>query len=469
MRCHALTLLCVIAILPSAARAHVSEQGFVLLLPTDLYILGGCLAVIATILAVSLVPGRILSWLFTPISLRMSNPTDTLREVISLLSLVGLCMLIWLGITGPRDPLTNVLPLMIWTGWWIILVSVIGLFGNIWEFINPWTGFYRLVFGRNRTAPVLSLPDRWDVFPAFVLFLAFFGFLVADPKPDDPDRLAGLVAGYWLFNFAGLSLFGEKVWTTRCDPFAVAFALLSSVSVFGRHRGPAIGCPAWKIAQAPEVSIGMAVFSLSILAAGSFDGLKETFWWMARIGVNPLEFPGRTAVFWSSLGGLLLAVASLCAVFSGVVWAGSRIADTLAPRTAGPGAFRLFCAFAPAVLPIALAYHISHFLVSFLIGGQYLLAAIGDPQAQGANFLGLGTVRVTTGFLNTTESVRLIWLTQAGVVVAGHILSVLVSHHLMLRLYGRNRTAILSQIPMGIFMIFYTWFGLWLLAAPRGV
>jgi hypothetical protein len=111
----------------------------------------------------------------------------------------------------------------------------------------------------------------------------------------------------------------------------------------------------------------------------------------------------------------------------------------------------------------------SHFMITFLVDGQYLLAAIGDPLANGSNYMGLGQIRVTTGFLNTPDSVKQIWLTQAAIVVIGHILAVLVSHHAALTLFGTQRRAILSQLPIAAFMIGYTFFGLWLLATPRGV
>ena len=39
-----------------------------------------------------------------------------------------------------------------------------------------------------------------------------------------------------------------------------------------------------------------AAFVTLVLASVSFDGLRETFWWLARLGINPLDFPGRSAV-----------------------------------------------------------------------------------------------------------------------------------------------------------------------------
>ena len=463
----ALSLMLLILI-PVGAQAHVSEQAFVLLLPTRAYIIGGCLSVLASILLVSFLPKRVTERLFAARLLSWPALPHWLRHGVSLLSTILLVFLIYLGMTGPHDPLSNLLPLMIWTGWWIVLVSLIGVLGNLWLWVNPWSGLYRLIFGRTPAPPALHLPDRWGVWPAWALFMAYFSFFIADPAPSDPDRLATIVASYWLFSFAGMALFGAQTWMARCEPFSIAFTLLARVSVFGGGTRRGFGMPGWDLMSPHPYAVGLGVFALTLLASGSFDGLKESFWWLGLINVNPLEFPGRSAVITSSLIGLALAVIGLVTAFALVVWACRAIAVAGKPREPQPSFAVVFAALAPAVLPIALGYHISHFMVSFLIEGQYLLAAISDPLANGANLFGWADRRVTAGFLNSLDSVFIIWLTQLGVVVGGHILSVLVSHRVALQLFGDARRAALSQIPLGAFMVLYTLFGLWLLATPRG-
>ena len=49
---------------------------------------------------------------------------------------------------------------------------------------------------------------------------------------------------------------------------------------------------------------------LLTLSAVSFDGLSKTFWWLGLGGINPLEFPGRTAVMGRNSLGLLLSWAA---------------------------------------------------------------------------------------------------------------------------------------------------------------
>ena len=221
------------------------------------------------------------------------------------------------------------------------------------------------------------------------------------------------------------------------------------------------GLPGWQIATGRAWPKGVALMAVLLLGTGSFDGLNETFWWLGQLGINPFEYPGRSAVVWQSLIGLFLANALLIAVLCATIWLGLRLAHSDIGLTQG---FRLF---APSVLPIALGYHVAHYLPSFLVDGQYALVALSDPFLTGADLLRLGEFYVSTGFFNTQASVRVIYLTQAGAVVAGHILAVLLAHALALRALPNPHAALLSQAPLAVFMIGYTLFGLWLLASPR--
>jgi len=220
--------------------------------------------------------------------------------------------------------------------------------------------------------------------------------------------------------------------------------------------------PGWQIAHGARHGLGAGLFALLLLGAGSFDGLNETFWWLGQLGLNPLEFPGRSAVITPTLAGLAAANIALIGVFGLCTWIGQRMAGGGVTLHAG------VVAFAPAILPIALGYHIAHYLVSFMVDGQYVLVAISDPLHRGWDLLGLGAHSVTTGFLNTQATVKVIWLSQAGAVVIGHVIAILLAHVLALQLYQSRRKAVLSQLPLAVFMVAYTCFGLWLLASPRG-
>jgi hypothetical protein len=114
-----------------------------------------------------------------------------------------------------------------------------------------------------------------------------------------------------------------------------------------------------------------------------------------------------------------------------------------------------------------LAYHFAHYLPSLLVDGQSIPIVLTDPWGVGADLLGLGPRHVTLGLFNRLETVRLIWLAQAGAVVAGHVTALLLSHVIAMRLFPDPRRAAISQAPVIGFMVCYTLFGLWLLASPH--
>lgn len=438
------------------AMAHVSEQGFVLLLPTGAYISAGVAVVALTVVALFAVPDRVVRRMFST-RLLPSKDFGKLQILTSLLSFCLMLFGIYIGVYGPRDPLSNLMPLGFWTIGWIALVSLAAFLGNLWIWVNPWMGPYRLL-GINE--PVLRMPDSIGVWPATLILVAFAAFLLADPAPDDPARLAHLVAGYWAFTFAGMLLFGPK-WCHSAELGHALFAAFASMATLRLREPAGIGGPGWQIAQSPPVPAA-GIFALTMLGVGSFDGLNETFWWLGQIGVNPLEFPGRSAIIGVTLLGLIGAILGLMAVFVLVIWMGMALAHQRVPLGQACGWLAL------CVLPIAVVYHMAHYLTAFIVGIQYTIAATTDPFATGADLLGIQPFRVTTGFFNRVDTVRLIWVTQAVLVILGHVWSVLLAHRVAITLFGDHRRAAIATLPLSVFMIGYTFLGLWLLAAPKG-
>lgn len=452
MRLIALSGLC-LAMMARALWAHASEQGFVLLLPTDVYIATGGATVTLTVVLLAVLPNRVAETLFR--SLVVTGTRARLRHGVSVLVALILGWLIWRGLVGTRDPVENPLPLVIWVVFWVGLVSVQGLLGDVWRWINPWTGPAAVLRRMTGARAALRYPRALGYWPGVLGLLAFAGFLMADPAPTDPGRLAVVIGLYWAAMLAGVALYGAP-WLLRAEAITVLMRAYARMGLFGRAgRGLALGLPGWQVLTGPKVGLGLAVFILVMLGCGSFDGLNETFWWLGILGLNPLEFPGRSAVVLPNLLGLVAANMVLVAAFAACLWLGERIAGGRVSLR------RLVCLYAPTILPIALAYHIAHYLTSFLVDGQYVIAALSEA-------LNLGHLHVTTGFLNTPGPVRLIWLTQAGVVVAGHVIAILLAHALALRGDRGTRNAVLGQTPLALFMIAYTVFGLWLLASPRG-
>ena len=455
--------------------AHVSQQGIVLLLPTGTYISSGCLAVIFSMIIVTILPHHLVFKIFCTkeLKLKVIEPlvrSEHLASTASMVSLTVVICLILLGLAGSRDPLTNLMPLAIWTFFWIFLYMMHCVVGNIWAWINPWTGAWKLLTGDLKG--IFRLPAQLGKWPAVFLFFLFYLFIIVDLAPDDPARLSIVVFSYLCFNFLGMALFGRRPWMRNVECFSVLFTLLSRLAPIQYDRvvrSWRLGLPGWRAIAGNGSSISQSFFLLTILACGSFDGVNETFWWLAQIGINPLAFPGRSAVVIESTAGLLIALMLVCAAFALTICLSCRLVTPTNGRARGKISYiNIFNTITVTALPITAVYHGSHYYISFLVNSQYLAAALSDPLANGNNLLGLTDYQVTTGYLADIASVRRIWLTQAGLVVCGHILAVLMAHYLIARHFSARKDAIAFHVPVAIFMAAYTWFGLWLLAAPKG-
>ncbi|AKS45138.1 hypothetical protein SAMN05444287_0229 [Octadecabacter temperatus] len=459
-------LLAALLLKSGAAHGHAADQGFVLLLPTAAYISGGTAVVAATIALLFILRASVLDRVLSPIDTGLSRGRLRPQKLLQFVSSGGFLALIWLGISGPTDPQANLMPLVLWTVWWMAMFVVQGFVFDIWRLFNPLVGFYDFLMSGHKSP--LRLSKKLSVWPAVLVFTAFMGFVLADTAPNDPERLAWFAFMYWLFTFLGMTLFGRDAWLRQVECFTVLFDLLGTMRIAGGLKTVKLGFPGWQAFQSKEFGLSHAMFVLVLLASGSFDGLHETFWWLAKLGVNPLEYPGRTAMVASTTLGLAAGIISLTLLFAGAVWVG-LLAVTHHDEHTLPKFKQAFIRFSITLLPIAIGYHFAHYFVSFLVQIQVVVATLADPLAKGWNLFGLGGVRVKVGFLTVPETVKLIWLFQAGIVVLSHVLAVLLSHKTAEMFCTRRQNVLRLQLGLSFVMVVYTIFGLWLLASPRGV
>lgn len=428
-------LACALAAGASGAAAHTGERGFVMLLPTGIYITGGALAVVLSFVVMALLPSRALAR-FTSVSPAATRPVPRWPSALSLLLVIVLLAAGWFG---SRDPLENPLPTTVWMLWWVGFTFAVAVLGDLWRVLNPW---------RCLAAPfsVAKLPERVAYWPAVALFFAFAWFELIYPAPQDPEILAFAVGAYLLFTIAAAAFFGLPAWLERGEAFSVFFRTVGRLA------------PPWRGLLAGEhLPPSMVAFVLLALASVSFDGLSRTFWWLGLLGENPLEHPGRSELVAANSAGLLATFFVFLAVYTAAAWAGARLAGA---KDAGYGYYVL------AIVPIAFGYHFAHYFPTFLVDSQYAARALSDPFDLGWNLLGTRDMHVRTSFLSHHSSVYAIWNVQVAAIVAAHVAAVFVGHVLALRRLGSARTALVSQLPMTVLMVGYTILGLWLLSTP---
>ena len=465
-------------ICPAVASAHVGGGAFILLLPTHLYVAGGAIVVALSFALVVLLPPRVFQRL-EMLSLRLSLPAcrwrDGVSAAASLLSLAAIALLVTAGFVGSRDPLANPLPLFVWTVWWIGFTYLHAAFGNLWAHVNPWTGLYRLLTAagrlrRRREHPPFDYPAWAGHWPAVAGFLAFAWFELIHPAPSDPAVLASAVASYVLFHFAGALAFGER-WLREAEPFSVFFRMVSWLAPIaegarsgrepgsGARREVELTFPGLWLLRTEARTVSLAAFVLLVLSSVSFDGLSRTFAWLSLLGVNPLAYPGRTALVAANTLGFLGVFVGLALAYGAAVGLLALLARIRTPLTT------LVTLFTLPLVPIACGYHFAHYLPVFLVDVQYAIRATSDPLARGWDLLGTRDLPVVTSFLSDPARVYAIWHTQVALIVAAHVAGVVIAHALALRPSGRA-PALASQVPMLLLMIGYTTLGLWLLSTP---
>lgn len=436
-------------LLPSAAFACALPPSIILTLPTGWYMTGAALTVLLTAL-------------FGAAAERLPDPQPRLlweRQVIlpdTLTSYLSfLCFLVLLGVgwLGARDPMHNLMTLVFWTGVWIALPLGSMLLGNLWRPINPWTGpvrIARLLLNRRGSVGL----SRLGHLPAVLGYAGFVWFQIISLSPDDPFVLATAAATYWLVIFALAVAEGED-WLEKGEFLTVLMGWLSRVAPLWlditRNRARRmLGWPGAQVLRMPPLTASEIALVTMALAALTFDGLAETFWWQGLIGENPLEPSGRSGVMWDNTLGLVLVWALTAGTILGAIWLGRAFGGRFAT---GP----IMLSF----LAIAAGYHAAHNLVTLLTAGQYTLAALNDPLFRGDSLLGLSEFFVSFGFLTDAGTMPLIYAAQFAAILLAHLLAV----YLSLKLAGN--TPARAHLPLTLLMVGYTTLGLWLLSTAR--
>lgn len=436
---------------PGLAFGCALPPSVILTLPTGHYITAAALTVALTALlgaAAYRLPAMVPRLIWEP---RVVLPV----ALTSYLSFLAFLALVFIGLFGERDPLHNLMTLVFWTGVWIVVPLGSMLFGNLWRPINPWTGPVRIartLLGRSGSGDLARL----GCWPAVLGYAGFVWFQMVSLYPDDPAVLAKAALGYWLVIFV-LAVWDGEEWLGQGEFLTVLFGFIAKVSPLWLETGAPRarlmgGWPGTQVLAMPPLPPSAMVFVSLALAALTFDGLAETFWWQALIGQNPLEPMGRSAVVWQNTVGLV-------AVW--VLTLGLILAAIALARRIGGGAF----AAGPVMLSflaIAAGYHAAHYLVMLLTAGQYTLAALNDPFLTGDSWLGLPPFYVSFGFLTDVRVMPMIYGAQFAAILGAHLLAVILG----LKLAGQGVRP-LAHLPLTVVMVAYTVLGLWLLSTAR--
>lgn len=375
-----------------------------------------------------------------------------------------LALVIYAGLAGAQESDDNFATVFVFVIFWVGLVPISALFGDVFRAFNPWRAVGRAAAWLARRldpTPTIAVtpppyPPRLGRIPAVVGLVAFVILELASNRT--PRAVATAAAIYSLVTFAAMARFGVEAWCQRGETFSVYFNLFSRVSVL-EIRGRRLGVrrPLSALADLDRLP-GTVLMVCAMIGTVSFDGFSDTAPWQTvlrrtisiagDVGVGPIA-AGRLAT--------IVGVIAATAVIYGFYRLGLLGARHLDRRLDGSS---LASAFVPSLVPIALAYVLAHYTSFLLIAGQSIAPAASDPLGHGADLFGTAQIEPNVKILSPEG----FWAIEVGAIVIGHVAGLMLAHDLALGLYDRARVALRSQRWMLAIMIGFTLFALWLLA-----
>ena len=380
----------------------------------------------------------------------------------------GLLVVVWLAaLVGRPDAADNIAPIFIWVVFWLGLVPIIVIFGNLWSVLNPWRAVADGVawlwarLGRSWD-PAAAYPERLGRWPAAVLLLAFATLELAWPRSAEPRTLALAIVVYSWVTWAGMLIYGRRAWLENGEAFTVYFGLLSRISAFAVReedgRRQVIVRPPLSGLAPGDSHPGTVAFVSVMLGSVAFDGLSRATWWQDRLYDLESRYivDSPTTADFVSLGfnlvGLLVAVTAIGLLYSLAVLAAKAIGHTDYP---------LAGAFVGSLVPIALAYLVAHYFTLLAERGQDVIYLASDPFGKGWDLFGTADFEPSQNVLSPNT----VWYVQVGVLVVGHVLGLVLAHDRAISLFSSAKTAIRTQYAMLALMVLYTCTGLWLLSS----
>ncbi|KAA3633066.1 MAG: hypothetical protein DWQ08_02380, partial [Proteobacteria bacterium] len=151
-------------------------------------------------------------------------------------------------------------------------------------------------------------------------------------------------------------------------------------------------------------------------------------------------------------------------------YAACAMAMALSTRTSEPAhqlpiwrdSLNLANAFILTLVPIAIAYHLSHYLSMLLISGQFIIPLLSDPLGAGWDLWGTAEYQVDLSVIDA----KFVWYFSTTVIVIGHVAAVYLAHIVALELFPDRARALISQLSMLVLMVAYTMISFWILAQP---
>ena len=443
-------------------------------IPAWLFAWGASLVLIVSFVALTLAwrDSKLSSDRWRPVSERLSRLL-TGRPVQILAGAIGVFLLgvvVYSGLEGTDEPSLNFAVTFVFVTFWLGMVVLSILLGDLFRAFNPWRAIartvgtvFRLIAGQPHSPP-LRYPEwlgRWPAAAGIVAFVWFelvyasSGFGAAGLQPT---TVAAATLAYTAYTLIAMALFGVETWLGRGETFSVYFGMFSQLAPLEVRNGrlgvrrPLAAATHW--ASVP----GSIALVVATIGSTTFDGAQEGLWEgpihdlfdrLTDLGLGATTaFRASESIFFA------LTLAGVAAIY----WAGVRGMRTL---RGSPALRSLGRAFAHTLMPIAVAYLAAQYFSLVVVGEQaqftYLLS---DPLGDGSDLFGTASSGIDYGLL----SANTIWYVQVAALVTGHVTGLLLAHDRAITVYGDPRRASRSQLWMLLVMVAFTCLGLFLLS-----
>ena len=322
--------------------------------------------------------------------------------------ILGLLVLILLtvpGLINNESAKVSITPLILWVFLWIG-VPVIGLlFGDLYAKFNPLS---ILVNREGRSK---------NVYIASFLFICLTWFELVWTKPGNPRHIG--IVFLLLFVVVSLTQKFYKKTIIEVDPLLVLHHLYSKMRV--THKAPVFRNLLNNLSNLAQLK-GMEYFILLMIGTVTYDGLRETTFWFNLFGTRSYETSFSTIAF--------LSMNLIVIIFY-------RFACYFAIRVSGENynLNEISLKFGHTMLPIAFAYHVTHYLGLLLFESQTFLYRLNDPLGFGWNLFNAQEATIDY-FLEPI----VLWTVMVIVTLAGHMLSVVLAHDLSVKIFGHQKS-----------------------------
>ena len=464
--------------LPGVAAAHGFGRLYNLPVPFWLYAWGATAALLVSFLLVLYFVARPVG--ASAVTARDLTPrwhASGLRRALPLLKLFSALLLLLCIATawfGNRDPYRN----FSMTFFWVVILLGLSYFtalaGNVYAVLNPWRvitgaiGDWWPAYARGR----LRYPAWLGCWPALILFLGFvwlelFGRGV-------PRQLAWVLLAYSAINLVGVGLVGTRAWFRHGEFLSVYLRLFGRMAPLDIRPGQlGVRRPLTGLVDARPRHLSTVLFIMAMLSTTAFDGLRATQWWVRLFWSDPTGWAeavvgGRPLLNIAVARSWYIRWETVCLLASPFLYFGAYMACIAAAKLttrSGHSLRELALAFAYPLLPIALVYHMTHYATLLLTQGLKILSLVSDPFGWGWNLFGTA-LKWRAPFL---PDMSLVWHAQVALILLGHVISVVISHRVAMRMFASRRDAAISQLWLLGLMVCLTVGGLWIIAQPLTV